>query len=96
MTEETTQAPPKRGRPPRKASKEETSHIATGANDPVPYDWLPSRLIREDHPEAGMIPAPPLHIEDAKAIEWMDWIFTYLPNEMARNFYGGRNHTPGS
>lgn len=39
-----------------------------------------------------MIPAPP--DADPKSIEMMDWIYTYLPNEMARNFYGGRNHTP--
>lgn len=40
------------------------------------------------------IPAPP--DADAKSLEMMDWIFTYLPNEMARNFYGGRTHTPRS
>ena len=39
-----------------------------------------------------MIPAPP--DADPKSLEMMDWIYTYLPNEMARNFYGGRNHTP--
>lgn len=42
--------------------------------------------------DGRIIPAPPA--ADPKSIEMKDWIFTYLPNEMARNFYGGINHIP--